>query len=159
MIFLYYTLRYTPFLYLNASRFNFFKMLNVLPELKFIAKNLKSLYVFCFISGWDLHAILWWLGFSAYTFCFLMRLQRLIHSGKLFLSNIVHLIYVLILIINKNISYFKMENILMVHGLLKCLCSDILQQGAIKGFILDLNTNNEGHFVLVSQLLPRTGRI
>lgn len=81
-----------------------------------------------------------------------MRLQRLIHFGKLFLSNIVNLIYVLVLIINKKDSYFKMENILMVHGLLKCLCSDLFQQGTMKGFILELNTNNEGHFVLVSQL-------
>lgn len=52
--------------------------------------------------------------------------------------------------------YCKTESILMVYGLFECLCSDLFQQGALEWFILDLNTNNEGHFALVLQLLSKT---
>lgn len=89
-------------------------------QLKYIAQNLKPLCVFHLISGSYPHVILWWLVWLACTFSGLMRLPLLIHFGKLFLSNMVDLIYALILIINKNIFTLKQKTEVMVYGLLKC---------------------------------------
>lgn len=86
-------------------------------------------------------------------FSSLMKLQWLIQFGKLFLSNIFNLIYILILIINKNIAL--KQKMLMVYDLLKCSCSDISAR-CIKMIYFRFEYNNEGHFALVS-LLSKQG--